>query len=103
MSADDAWKQMDDLVNEFSRSWDVRPDLRVTALACDRGVQLSLAHPEYGFEGMKHGLAGNEHSGDPVYRRAAGWTPHEGEETWTRTCSGAKGMTVAAKWNARIC
>jgi hypothetical protein len=38
----DAWKQKDDLIKKYTKEWQVRPDLLVTALAWDRGVQLEV-------------------------------------------------------------
>ena len=43
----DAWKQHYVLLEQFTREWDVRPDLGVTAHGCDRCVELSLAYPKH--------------------------------------------------------
>jgi len=45
LTAMDAWKQEYELIKKYSTSVDVRPDLRVVALGCDRVVQFSLAYP----------------------------------------------------------
>lgn len=39
----DAWQQYADLHERFTLANEVRPDLRVVALACQRGVRLELA------------------------------------------------------------
>lgn len=39
----DAWKQHDQLVRKFTADWEVRSDLRIVALACDRAVRLEIA------------------------------------------------------------
>ena len=44
----DAWQQRADLLDRFHEEWNVRHDLRVEALACDRGVRLGLAYPRTG-------------------------------------------------------
>ncbi len=40
----DAWKQKFDLLEKYTKEWEVRSDLAVTALACDRGVMLEVGH-----------------------------------------------------------
>lgn len=35
------------------------------------GEQVGFWHREYGFEVMKHGIAGEENSGEPVYRKVS--------------------------------
>lgn len=47
----DAWKALDDLVRENSTEVQVRPDITVEALGCERAVRLSLRY-EKG-EGLK--------------------------------------------------
>lgn len=42
MTEKDAWRQHDELLDRFTKEWEVRPDLVVTAYACDRSVQFSL-------------------------------------------------------------
>lgn len=42
ISVIDAWKQMHDLREKFSKCWKVRPDIEVQALACERGINLIL-------------------------------------------------------------
>ncbi len=39
---DDAWKRMDDLRRECTKTYTVRPDLLIKALACDRTVRFTL-------------------------------------------------------------
>jgi hypothetical protein len=41
----DAWEQLDELYRKFTRRWEVRTDLKVTARATDRTVELGLAEP----------------------------------------------------------
>lgn len=43
--SDDAWKQHFDLLEQFTQSREVRPDLKVIAHACDRTVSLHLGTP----------------------------------------------------------
>lgn len=42
----DAWKQHHVLLEKFTREWDVRHDLSVTAHGCDRCVEIGLAYPK---------------------------------------------------------
>ena len=51
---DDAWKQMQDLVDRYSQDWEVRRDIRVVALACERGVRLEIAAGPPDDLGMRH-------------------------------------------------
>jgi hypothetical protein len=44
----DAWKQEHDLHEKFTKEWDVRPDLSVVALACDRTVRFDLRYSDDG-------------------------------------------------------
>lgn len=46
--ADDAWKQHLDLLDTFTQSAEVRKDLRVTAHATDRAVELIVYYPSTG-------------------------------------------------------
>lgn len=45
MSKQDAWRQQHELLEKFTTMVDVRADLRVTALACERTVRFSLGCP----------------------------------------------------------
>lgn len=40
----DAWKQLKELHEQYTREWEVRPDLAVTALGTDRGVRLGVRY-----------------------------------------------------------
>jgi len=40
---DDAWKQLYDLTNHYTETWKVRGDIKVTAHATHRGVELNIA------------------------------------------------------------
>lgn len=40
----DAWLQHDELLNKYTMEWEVRDDLHVVALACDRTVRFDLRH-----------------------------------------------------------
>lgn len=40
--SNDAWKKYYDLLDEYTRSYEVRADIEVTALAWDRGVEVTL-------------------------------------------------------------
>jgi hypothetical protein len=40
----DAWKRMYELLKDNSTETDVRPDIKVEALGCDRAVRLSLRY-----------------------------------------------------------
>lgn len=43
----DAWQQLDDLQEKYTREVDVRHDLLVTALGLERGVKLTLMETNY--------------------------------------------------------
>lgn len=43
----DAWKQKHDLLDKYTITTDVRNDLRVMALACDRNVVVAIAKVDY--------------------------------------------------------
>lgn len=38
----DAWQRLNELLERFIKEWDVRPDLSVTAHACDRSVEFQI-------------------------------------------------------------
>ncbi len=42
MPTKDAWKQVSDLWAKFSKRWEIRNDLKVTALGPDRAVRLEV-------------------------------------------------------------
>lgn len=44
----DAWQQLQDLHNQFTKEILVRKDIRVRGLALDRSVELGLGHEEKG-------------------------------------------------------
>ena len=47
----DAWKQQDDLLRRFTKEWKVRADLRVTAHATERGVELEVGELREDYRG----------------------------------------------------
>lgn len=47
----DAWKQLSDLRDRFTRTWEIRSDIEVTALAHNRNVRLRLG--KWSFNKMK--------------------------------------------------
>jgi hypothetical protein len=47
----DAWKQMHDLQDRYTREWEVRSDLEVTALGTERSVRLRVG--DWSFNKMK--------------------------------------------------
>src|SRR5258708_6177238 len=45
-SEKDAWRQEYELLGRFTKEWEVRHDLRVVGLACERTVRLDVAFGE---------------------------------------------------------
>lgn len=43
----DAWKQLDDLYERFTRAIDVRPDLKVEAFGCERSVRFTWSEYDH--------------------------------------------------------
>ncbi len=51
----DAWKKLHDLLNRYTKEWDVRPDLSVTAHATDRGVEIQIGKRREDYRGKMDG------------------------------------------------
>lgn len=46
----DAWKQLDDLEEKYTKEVEVRPDLVVTALGLERGVMFTLLETDHDYD-----------------------------------------------------
>lgn len=47
MSVKDAWRQAHELFEKFTQRVEIRPDLSVTAHACDRSVEVAISKIDY--------------------------------------------------------
>lgn len=45
----DAWQQLHDLLDKYTKEWEVRPDLKVVARATDRTVDFQLGRMRKGW------------------------------------------------------
>lgn len=49
--ANDAWHQHYALVGKYTKEWEVRKDIKVLALACDRSIRFTLVEHDYTKDG----------------------------------------------------
>lgn len=47
----DAWLQLHELLGQYTKEWQVRPDIRVTAISTDRNVKLEIGELREDYKG----------------------------------------------------